>query len=128
MQNVYPAKTIQEYGGVLVNGSDAPVSSRDPRPFASLQQAVYRGNGEMILNADQRIDVHSAIAAFTINGARLFGHDDKLGSIEVGKTADLIALNQNIVEVAESGQPNEIGKTAVTLTIFDGQVVYEADQ
>jgi predicted amidohydrolase YtcJ len=128
MQNVYPAKTIQEHGGVLVNGSDAPVSSRDPRPFASLQQAVYRGNGEMILNADQRIDVHSAIAAFTINGARLFGHDDKLGSIEVGKTADLIALNQNIVEVAESGQPNEIGKTAVTLTIFDGQVVYEADQ
>jgi len=128
MQNVYPAKTIKEYGGVLVNGSDAPVGSRDPGPFASLQQAVYRGNGEMILNADQRIDIHSAIDAFTINGARLFGHDDTLGSIEVGKTADLIALSQNIVEVAESGRLNEISDTSVTLTVFNGRVVYEADQ
>jgi predicted amidohydrolase YtcJ len=125
MQNVYPARTIQEYGGLIVNGSDAPVSSRDPRPFASLQQAVYRGNGEMILNADQRLDVHSAIAAFTINGARLFGHEDRLGSIEVGKTADIIAIDQNIVALADAGRPNEIGKTSVTLTIFDGRVVYE---
>lgn len=124
-QNVYPARTIQSYGGVLVNGSDAPVSSRDPRPFASLQQAVYRGNGDMILNADQRIDIHSAIAAFTINGARLFGHDDRLGSIEVGKIADIIAINQNIVALAENGRPEDISNTAVTLTVFDGQVVYE---
>lgn len=125
MKNVYPARTIQEYGGVLVNGSDAPVSSRDPRPFASLLQAIYRSNGEVIMNADQRIDIHSAIAAFTINGARLFGHDDRLGSIEVGKIADLIVLNQNIVELAENGTPEEIGKTMVDLTVFDGQVVFE---
>lgn len=125
MQNVYPARTIQDYGGVLVNGSDAPVSSRNPRPFGSLQQAVYRSNGEFTLNEEQRIDVHSAIAAFTINGAKLFGHNDRLGSIEVGKTADIIALSQNIVELAEEGRPFEISNTAVTLTIFDGRPVYE---
>ncbi len=125
MKNVYPARTIQAYGGVLVNGSDAPVSSRDPRPFASLQQAVLRSNGETILNEDQRIDVHSAIAAFTINGARLFNHDDRLGSIEVGKTADIIALSQNIVELADDNRPFEIGGTVVTLTVFDGRVIYE---
>lgn len=124
-QNVYPARTIQEFGGILVNGSDAPVSSRDPRPFASLQQAVYRGNGEMILNEDQRVDIHSAIAAFTINGARLFGHDARLGSIEVGKTADIIAISQNIVELADNGRPFEISNTEVMLTVFDGRVVFE---
>jgi predicted amidohydrolase YtcJ len=125
MQNVYPARTIERYGGILVNGSDAPVSSRDPRPFSSLQQAIYRSDGDVVMNDEQRIDIHSAIAAFTINGARLFGHDEQLGTIEVGKTADLVALSQNIVTLAESGRPFEIGNTSVKLTVFDGQVVYE---
>jgi len=78
-----------------------------------------------VLNAAQRLDIHSAIAAFTINGAKLFGHDDRLGSLEVGKTADLIVLDQNIVELAESGRPERIGDTQVTQTIFDGRVVYD---
>ncbi len=125
MQNVYPAKSIQDFGGILVNGSDAPVGSRDPMPFVSLGQAIYRSNGETVLNEKERIDIHSAIAAFTINGARLFGHDDKLGSIEVGKIADIIVLDQNIVDLAEKGEPQNIGKTKVAMTIFDGKVVFE---
>ena len=126
MKNAYPAKSIQDAGGIPVNGSDAPVGSRDPMPFNSLQQAVLRSNGEVVLNAEQRLDIHSAIAAFTINGARLFGHDDKLGSIEVGKTADMIVLNQNIVQLAETGRAHEISDTKVSLTIFDGKIVYES--
>ena len=125
MQNVYPARAIQEYGGILVNGSDAPVSNRNPVPFSSLQQAITRSNGDVVLNENQRVDVHSAIAAFTINGAKLFGHEDKLGSIEVGKTADIIALSQNIVELADQGRAQEIADTAVVMTVFDGRVVYE---
>lgn len=126
MQNVYPAKTIQDYGGILVNGSDAPVGNRDPMPFASLQQAVYRSDGDVVLNENQRIDIHSAIEAFTINGARLFGHDDQVGSIEVGKKADIIALSQNIVELAESDRVDEISATEVTMTLFDGELVFSA--
>ncbi len=60
--------------------------------------------------------------------ARLMGHDDKLGSIEVGKTADLIVLNQNVVEMAEHGQADKIGKTQVDMTIFDGNIVFEREQ
>ncbi len=125
MKNIYPAKSIQDYGGIIVNGSDAPVDSRDPMPLMSLQQAITRGDGEAVLNENESIDIHSAIAAFTINGARLFGHDDKLGSIEVGKIADIIVLDQNIVELAESGEPEKIGKTKVAMTIFDGNIVFE---
>jgi len=125
MKNVYPAKSIQGYGGNLVHGSDAPVGSRDPRPFASLQQAIWRSDGKLVMNAKERIDIHSAIAAFTRNGAKLFGHSDRLGTIEAGKTADLIAIDRNIVELAERGEPERIGDTQVTLTIFDGKVVYE---
>lgn len=125
MQNVYPAKSIQDYGGILVHGSDAPVFSRDPRPLENLAQSLYRSDGENVLNADQRIDIHSAIAAFTINGARLMKHDDWLGSIETGKTADLVVLSDNIVALAEGGEPYRIAETKVTMTVFDGKVVYE---
>jgi hypothetical protein len=125
MQNVYPAKSIQDYGGILVHGSDAPVDSRDPRPLENLAQSLYRSDGENVLNADQRIDIHSAIAAFTINGARLMQHDDQLGSIETGKTADLVVLSDNIVALAEGGEPYRIAGTKVTMTVFDGKVVYE---
>jgi predicted amidohydrolase YtcJ len=125
MKNVYPAKSIQNYGGVLVNGSDAPVGSRDPMPFVSLQQSVYRSDGKLVMNAQERLDIHSAIAAFTRNGAKLFGHADRLGTIETGRTADIIALSQNIVELAERGEPQRIGDTRVTLTVFDGKIVYE---
>lgn len=125
MKNVYPAKSIQGYGGILVHGSDAPVGSRDPRPFASLQQAIYRSDGTLVMNAEERIDIHAAIAAFTRNGAKLFGHADRLGTLEPGKTADLIAIDRNIVKLAEGGEPQRIGETQVTLTVFDGKVVYE---
>jgi predicted amidohydrolase YtcJ len=126
MQNVYPAKAIQDAGGILVHGSDAPVDTRDPRPFVNLQASITREFDGRTLNADQRIDIHSAIEAFTVNGARLMGHDDRVGSLEVGKKADIIALSQNIVELAESGDPGRIAATEVTLTVFDGRVVHEA--
>ena len=125
MQNVYPAKSIEDHGGNVVHGSDAPVGGRDPIPFVSLQQAVYRSDGETVYNAGQRLDIHSAIAAFTTNGAKLFGHDDVVGSLEVGKRADLIALDRNIVELAETGRVSEIGETGVTLTVFDGRIVHD---
>jgi len=126
MQNVYPAKSIADFGGPLVHGSDAPVGTRNPIPLVSLQMAITRGS-EIQLNPKESIDVHQAIAAFTINGARLFKHDDRLGSIEAGKLADLVVLDQNVVELAEKGEPERIGETGVTMTVFNGKVVYSSE-
>jgi mannose-6-phosphate isomerase-like protein (cupin superfamily) len=126
IQNTYPAGSVLEHGGVLIAGSDAPVDTRDPRPFVNIQQAVTRDSEVGIFNADQRIDIHEAIAAYTINGANFFGHQERLGSIEVGKKADLIAIDRNLIELAEADRANEIGNTRVALTIFDGKVIHEA--
>ena len=128
MQNVYPVKSVMDAGGILTWGSDAPVGTRDPIPFPSMQAAVTREADGVVMNAGQRITIHDALAAYTINGARLMGHDNKLGSIEVGKTADLIVLNQNVVELANQGQTDRIGMTQVDMTIFDGNVVFEHEQ
>ncbi len=128
MQNVYPARSILDAGGPLVHGSDAPVGTRQPIPLVSLQMAITRGandQGEVALNPKEAIDVHQAIAALTLNGAKLFRHADRLGSIEAGKLADLVVLDQNIVELAESGQAQRIGETGVSLTIFNGVIVYD---
>ena len=127
MQNVYPVKSVMDTGGILTWGSDAPVDSRDPIPFQSMQAAVTREADGVVMNAGERINIHDVLAAYTINGARLMGHDNQLGSIEVGKTADLIVLNQNIVELAQQGQAGEIGKTQVDMTVFDGNVVFKRE-
>lgn len=125
MQNVYPAQSILNYGGNIVHGSDAPVGSRNPIPMLNLQGAVTRSMDGVVLNPKERLDIHQALAAFTINGAKLFGHDDVLGSIEPGKIADLVVLDQNVVELAESGHPEKIGETKAILTVFNGAIVYE---
>ncbi len=125
MQNVYPVKAVKDAGGILTWGSDAPVGTRDPIPFPSMQAAVTREAGGVVMNESQRISIHEALEAYTMNGAKLMGHDQRLGSVEVGKTADLIVLNQNVVELTEQGQADKIGDTLVDLTIFDGKIIYQ---
>ena len=126
MQNLYPARSMQDAGALIVHGSDAPVDTRDPRPFVNLLQSIYRSDGTVVMNADERLAIADAIDAFTINGARLFGEDNRLGSIEVGKRADLIAIDRNLLELAGSDEIEAIGDTQVLLTVFDGRVIFES--
>jgi predicted amidohydrolase YtcJ len=49
--------------------------------------------------------------------------EDEIGSIEVGKLADLIVLDRNILEIPAS----EIHTTSVLLTFFEGQEVYRSE-
>ncbi len=125
MSNAYPAAQLAELGGVLAAGSDAPVDTREPRPFYNIQQAVTRANEEgTVLNQAGRIDIRSALDAYTINGARLFGHAEDTGSLEVGKYADLVMIDQDLLALAESGRAGDIAETAVLLTLFRGAEVY----
>ncbi len=61
------------------------------------------------------------IDAYTINGAWLVHEDDELGSIEVGKRADIVIYDRNLFGI-EAG---EISEANVDITIFDGRVVYD---
>jgi predicted amidohydrolase YtcJ len=128
MQNVYPARQLQALGGILAAGSDAPVDTREPRPFVNIQQAVSRDNDQgQVMNPAGSIDIRSALDAYTINGARLFGHDDITGSLVVGKLADLVVVDRDLIALAEAGQASAkmIADTRVLMTLFEGQLVYE---
>jgi predicted amidohydrolase YtcJ len=130
IQNAYPVRSVGELGALVISGSDAPVERRDPAPFLHIEQAITRdveGQPEVpVLNAGERLDIHSSLASYTINGARAMSQEDTLGSLEVGKLADLIVVDRDVVALAESGRAHEISETQVLLTLFDGKIVFDA--
>jgi imidazolonepropionase-like amidohydrolase len=123
---VYPFKSLEDAGGILVGGSDAPVNTRDPQPFMNIATAVTRQiPGQPPITPAQRISIESAIDAYTIQGARYLNRDHETGSIEVGKSADFIVLDRDILKLAEAGQGSDIGHTQVLETWFKGITVYK---
>ena len=126
-KNSYPTASVKAAGGFLAAGSDAPVDTRDPRPFFNIEKAVTRRNdatGE-VYNSSERITVKDAIDAYTINGARMLAQDHITGSLEVGKVADLVILDSNLLAIEDEGS-TDISDTRVLSTWFDGREIYSA--
>lgn len=125
-QNAYPVAGLRSAGAVLVAGSDAPVDTRDPRPMVNMEQAVTRaGEDGTVLNSAHAVDILDVLDAYTINGARLFGHAGQTGSLEVGKLADLTVIDRDLIRLARSGRADEISEARVVKTLFEGQLVFE---
>ena len=132
ISNVYPARSLMDAGGVLVGASDAPVDDLSPRPFFNIASGVARMNPDgQVLNPSETVDMDNMIAAYTIDAARAMGHEDLVGSIEVGKRADLAVLDRNILSLSETASVESIiaiEDTQVDMTVFDGRVIFERDQ
>jgi hypothetical protein len=122
---MYPIRSVQEAGGRIVGASDYYVTEIDP--LLAIETAITRQdpwtNEGPILNASERVDLDTMIAAYTINGAYQMKLENQQGSIEVGKRADLIVLDRNLFEIPSS----EISDAKVTMTVFDGRTVYRKE-
>jgi predicted amidohydrolase YtcJ len=122
---VYPFKSLKDAGGIIVAGSDAPVNTRDPQPFVNIAVAIARQYpGHDVLTPGQRLSIEDAIDAYTINGARFLSLDSDAGSLEVGKSADFIVLDRDILRLAAGKQPLRIAETRVVETWFQGRKVF----
>lgn len=129
-QRVFPVKAAFEKGLQVGFGSDFP-SSLVPEPdsFFYMEGWITRqfpGTDEYgTINIGQAVSVEQAIKGFTLGGAQVLGNDYEsvFGSIEDGKSADFVILNQNLIEI----ETNEIHKTKVQKTIFRGKSVYSAN-
>ena len=72
----------------------------------------------------ERMDIEGMIRGYTIDAAYQLHMEDEIGSLEVGKKADLVVLDRNLFET----DPYEIHKTEVVMTLMDGNVVYQKNQ
>jgi predicted amidohydrolase YtcJ len=120
---LYPAGSLHAAGAVIAGGSDWDVSSYNP--FRAMETAVTRGgenSSRPPLNLEERIPLTTAIDAYTINAAIALGQEGMIGSLEVGKRADLVILDRDILTV----DPVAIGDTVVLATWLDGRLVHEA--
>ena len=129
----YAIKSLQNAGALIAFGSDWSVTSANP--FHQIETAITRQSASEItalenkpvdseqdvpLNIEQSIDLKTAIDAFTINAAFVNHLEKETGSLEVGKYADMVILDQNLFEI----NPKDISETNALLTLFDGNVVH----
>lgn len=119
-------KTLIEDGAIPTGGSDWPVSA-DVNPWKAMESLITRKDPNGLranetLWSEQRIDIEQALELYTVNGAKAQRRSDKAGSIEVGKSADMLVLSQNVFKIDSSA----IGETEVEKTIFEGKTVYES--
>jgi predicted amidohydrolase YtcJ len=84
-EKTYPAGSIANQGGVVVVGTDWPLTPADP--FFNIQAAVTRQNpldlgNEMVLNAKHKMTIPQALQMYTINGAYVMHNEEITGTIE----------------------------------------------
>ena len=117
---VYPAGSLHKAGATIIGGSDWDISSYNP--FRAFQTAVTRagGKGQRPLNIEEHIPLQTAIDAYTINAAYAMKQDATTGSLEVGKRADLVVLDRDILTI----DPETIQETKVLATYLDGRLVH----
>jgi predicted amidohydrolase YtcJ len=121
-QWAYAFRDLLDAGTVLAMGSDCPVAS--PNPFWGIHAAVTRqrrdGTPAGGWHPEQRLSLPEAVWGYTMGPAIASGQEDLLGSLSPGKLADLIVLDRDIFEIPQ----DQIADTRVTMTIFDGRIVY----
>lgn len=116
----YVWKSLIEAGAVVVNGTDAPVEDVDPIKSFYASVTRKREDNGMAFFTEQKMTREEAIRSYTINGAYAAFEEDKKGSLETGKYADLVILDKNLMNCTDE----EILDTKVLLTMIDGKVVY----
>ena len=132
-----PLRWWEDHGVIVALGSDWPASTGGfdvgVNVFNNIYTAMHRSGPEgleavmgTVQNAvlppeDQVMTLAEAVRAYTLNGAMQMGIDHDVGSIEAGKKADLVILDQNLFEV----EARDIPKTKVLSTMFDGRFVYD---
>ncbi len=123
---LYPIRSVLATGAVVVCGSDWSVSSLNP--LDAIQVAITRrgleDSGGKTWIPEEVADLPSIIAGYTINGAYLTRSERETGSIEVGKSADLVVLDRNIFDCP----PGEIHRANVEQLYFEGRLLAERSQ
>lgn len=125
-------KSMLKAGGRLALGTDWPASGwvATYRPLDAIQVAITRAilpqyGTQRVLAvvppANERITLDQALKAYTLDAAYVLGLENEIGSLKVGKAADIVVLEKDLHEIA----PAEISNTQVKLTMMNGNITYK---
>jgi hypothetical protein len=121
---LYLHESVRRSGARVAFGSDWSVSS--PDPLLGIETAVTRldprGATRVPLGEGEQMTLADAIASYTREAAYVNFLDDRTGSIEVGKLADLVVLDRNLFRLPAE----QISDARVVATLFGGRVVHGA--
>ncbi|WP_157182671.1 amidohydrolase [Sciscionella marina] len=118
---IFRFRSLAERGVRLAFGSDWPVS--DPNPLPALQGAVVRrpGHGQADpLNPAERLPLPTALDAATRGSAYAMRREDEIGSLDIGKCADLVVLDRPL----RPSQTDGFDEVRVDYTFVDGEAVH----
>lgn len=120
---LYPLASLARHAR-LAGGSDWSVSSLNP--LQAIEVALTRRGPDEPAGPpwlpEQRLDLDTALRAYTVGGAYASFQENETGTLTVGKAGDLIVLERDLYQV----EPWEIGSVKVLRTFFEGQEVYSA--
>jgi len=124
-------QSLHDLGVKLTFGSDFPASGAGTlgmSPLFNVEIGHTRqdpGNPDAPIQPreSERLDVETLIRGYTIDAAYQLRMEDEIGSLEIGKKADLVVLERDIFET----DAYEIGKIAVDMTMMNGNIVYKRD-
>lgn len=119
----YPMESFFETGVTVTSSSDYTVTIPCD-PIQAIQIGMTRRlpgltDPDAVLWPEERASLEQMIASFTINGAYANFLENTTGTIETGKSADLVVLDKNLFELPA----DEIGAAKVILTLFEGRQV-----
>lgn len=120
-EGAYVWRSLIENGARINNGTDVPVEAIDP--FESLYASVARKKpgAAAAFYPKQKMTRIEALQSYTINNAYAAFEEFNKGSLKIGKRADLILLNTNLLVCGD----DEIPSTKVLMTMVGGKIVFE---
>jgi hypothetical protein len=124
LAGAYAWKSMLDAGVTVVGGSDAPVERGSPMIefYAAVARRDLQGASGPNWHPEQRLSRDEALKLFTSSAAYARFAEKELGTIAVGKRADLSAFSADFMTVPEP----EILKAHAVLSIVDGKVIYRA--
>jgi predicted amidohydrolase YtcJ len=123
---LYPFGALHASGTILAGGSDWSVSSVEPLQaiqVALTRKALTDPAAAPSWLPEQRLDLATAIAAYTGGGAYVSFEERDSGTLVPGKLADLVVLDQHLFAIP----PERIHQTRVLWTLLEGKPVFTAD-
>jgi predicted amidohydrolase YtcJ len=122
----YPFRAFIDEGVLLCFGSDWTVAPVNPLLgiYAAVTRRTLDDKNPEGWIPDQKITVEEAVKCYTINNAYAAFEEKEKGSIEEGKLADFVVLNEDIFNI----DPIKIKDVTVYMTVFDGEIIYKNER